>query len=734
MEYIPGSIEITNNESYIDVGEFLNDTLKMERGLFGFRFPSVGVAEKSQIPTFIMICDNAGIIIIDVIAEHIVDADETYEWWTSRNNQDLYSSDLILDQFESEIINRLKRDRSLYDRKEKRVKVVIQKVLLFLSNSKTEVENLDLTNNAFFTKEALLPEIKDFIQKNSLSNENSKKLYSILEGTNIFEKKRKFPTTELRTMEDFIGRSLKQTFKLDSKQRRVAMQLPSGPQRIRGLAGTGKTVILALKASIAHKENENYKILYVFNTQSMYQHVRGLISKHYTYEARKEVNWDNVQVFHAWGGRRQPGLYSTICTTNGITPFNFQQVRNKIDPYEYIFSDLLMKVKDNITPIYDMVLIDEAQDFPQSFFELIYYLTKHPKRIIWAYDEFQSLNEIKIKEPSELFGYSSEHKPNIPNEQLNGSYLGGINKDFILSNCYRNPRFSLMVAHGLGLGIYRKDGIIDIPSDNFTWDALGYNVETPEKQSFQEGDEMKIIRPESNSKNILEKLLKENNTQDTRLVKVKEFEESKKEYDSLVKQIIFLIEKHNIQPEQIVVISLASRNTKNIFNYIEQLLDESGIKSLTPGYNYTSSSSFQEKGFITLTTPFRAKGNEADVVFVIDTQSVISDISFKARSAIFVAVTRARGWCYISGSGSKMSEFKEEFDKIKNDYPYFNFLFPKESDIERRRIILNTDEQSISKVDKKVSDVLESNIGMELLIERIKMNPELLEKIRNIQK
>jgi superfamily I DNA and RNA helicase len=38
---------------------------------------------------------------------------------------------------------------------------------------------------------------------------------------------------------------------LDAWQKRAAIEMPTAPQRIRGLAGSGKTIVLALKAAIA---------------------------------------------------------------------------------------------------------------------------------------------------------------------------------------------------------------------------------------------------------------------------------------------------------------------------------------------------------------------------------------------------------------------------------------------------------------------------------------------------
>jgi superfamily I DNA and RNA helicase len=58
---------------------------------------------------------------------------------------------------------------------------------------------------------------------------------------------------------------------LDDQQMKVALQIPPGPQRIRGLAGTGKTILLAMKAVNIHKNFPDKRILFTFHTQSLYK-------------------------------------------------------------------------------------------------------------------------------------------------------------------------------------------------------------------------------------------------------------------------------------------------------------------------------------------------------------------------------------------------------------------------------------------------------------------------------
>lgn len=76
--------------------------------------------------------------------------------------------------------------------------------------------------------------------------------------------------------------------------------------------------------------------------------------------------------------------------------------------------------------------MDEAQDFPPSFYQLVYKLSKKPKRIIWAYDELQSLEGKDIPDTGKLFGYSKDGNKIIDLQELYS--LNNIETDMILKN------------------------------------------------------------------------------------------------------------------------------------------------------------------------------------------------------------------------------------------------------------------------------------------------------------
>jgi superfamily I DNA and RNA helicase len=126
------------------------------------------------------------------------------------------------------------------------------------------------------------------------------------------------------------------------------------------------------------------------------------------------------------------------------------------DAFDGVCSEVLSATSETApNPIYDAVLIDEAQDMPSPFFRMVYKFTRPPKRIIWAYDELQKISEAGMPSLEDLFGQDKDGQPvvyltNSPDHPQ---------QDVILPVCYRNPPWALTVAHGLGFGTQRPEGL-----------------------------------------------------------------------------------------------------------------------------------------------------------------------------------------------------------------------------------------------------------------------------------
>ncbi|MFM6843368.1 MAG: hypothetical protein ACKPKS_06160, partial [Dolichospermum sp.] len=146
---------------------------------------------------------------------------------------------------------------------------------------------------------------------------------------------------------------------------------------------------------------------------------------------------------------------------------------------------------------YDAILIDEAQDFSEHFLQLCYKILKQPKRLVYAYDELQSLNNKNMESPQIIFGNDKYGNPNV---QLQNK-PGEAKQDIILETCYRNSRPILSSAHALGFGIYRNQGLVQMFDDAGLWRDIGYEVE---EGQLEDGQNVKLSRNNNTSPLFLE--------------------------------------------------------------------------------------------------------------------------------------------------------------------------------------------------------------------------------------
>lgn len=722
MQFLPGSLEIDNIPYDRQIWDVLTRLLRDLDGYCAYKIPVLGTASNSDVPTFIVVSRQYGVLLLDIVLDEVLSVQDDARLW-STSESTMYSRDVVLEQYSDEMESRFKRTSSLYSRKKRTSLVPITNVLLFSENSPASLTALELTEEDCFSETIATEEHDERIlgsYKQTPWNGNEDQfgdILSLIEGTWDYRQLTKpiNVSNSPETMNDLVLLSLNRTFKQDNAQRQVSMQIPNGPQRIRGLAGTGKTVVLSLKAALTVLRIPDFKILFLFNTQSLYNSIEKQIGDYYAKEAKASLPQGKIDILHAWGGRTSgQGLYSKLCSDYGMTPKTLRDVGGG-DGLAKIYKDLQEKVGDNFKPIYDLVLIDEAQDFPNEVFEVVYQITKDPKRIVVAYDDFQSLKGLKIREFDQLFGSDKSNTPRFSPDTLSGEYAGGVAKDFVLPNCYRNPRNILMVAHGIALGVARIQGVVDSVDKVQDWNALGYQVNSPkDKELFTAGDCVEVERLDSNSTNLLEKILVDHRKTSDKLIQLALCDSRENEADYISNKIHTLVTEQGVAPHDIFVIAIETRTSENFLLSIRSKLNAMSIKSIMPGY-IESNRHFYEAGSVVLTTPFRAKGNEANVIFVSNCETVTNDYSFSKRNSFFVSATRSRGWCYISGVGKYMEVLCEEIKQIQENLPRFSYTRPTDRLIARRRLILS---QSDSKAEK----------DQRLLARIANENPDLLKE------
>ncbi len=101
---------------------------------------------------------------------------------------------------------------------------------------------------------------------------------------------------------------------------------------------------------------------------------------------------------------------------------------------------------NDFEPFFDYILIDESQDFPDSFFELCEKVTRTALYV--AGDIFQNVFDQKI--------------------------VSSVSPDYLLNKCYRTDPRTLMFAHAVGMGLFEQK--LRWLNDN-EWEACGYTID-----------------------------------------------------------------------------------------------------------------------------------------------------------------------------------------------------------------------------------------------------------------
>ncbi|WP_241279545.1 DEAD/DEAH box helicase [Chryseobacterium cucumeris] len=596
---------------------------------------------------------------------------------------------LKLDELDSHILAKISRANELRNgRRDLKINVTPK---LFL-NDDIDLEGED------YVKIANINEVIKSNKKETLSDENFSILTSTIEGSYRLNSKKERTISENNPKENTKGKILNiiqnQITSFDFEQKRAALNNIESPQRIRGLAGSGKTIILTMKAALYHIEHPEEDILYTYYTKALYGNIKYLIEKYYNeFSEYGSPNWDKIHILHGWGGKGVKGVYSTITEDNNITPISFidAKIKNSKNPFEFLFDKL---DTENLKIKYGLSLIDEGQDFPQSFYRVVRKITDK-SRIVWAYDDFQNIFDVKIQDEKETFG-----KDENENYYVDFSRDQNSLQDIVLHKCYRTPRILLLNAFALGLGIYNNP-VLQRLEDNDHWIDLGFEVENGNSKT---NSEMVISRPEKNSPIITNELFKED------AISLKIFNNIREECEYVAELIYKDITEEELNPEDISVIGIDGKHISGYFENISNILSEKGINCfnhLNAPYN---NKIYSKEGLVTLSTLNKAKGNESGMVYIVGTEyAFINKDYIIDRNKIFTAITRSKGWVVMTGF-EKAKQCQLEMDLLKkNDY---KFKFTQPSGSSTRTILRGmTKQQSIlNEINIKVQEL--SKIGL----------------------
>jgi superfamily I DNA and RNA helicase len=518
----------------------------------------------------------------------------------------------------------------------------------------------------------------------------------------------------------------KQIANLDRWQKQAAIETPEGPQRIRGLAGSGKTVVLALKAAYLHAQNPDWNIVLTFHTRSLYQQLVDLVRRFCFEHLGDEPNWEKLHIIHAWGGASRPGVYTQMADHAQVPVRDFLYGKARFgwdNAFQGVCEELVAATANGPTePIYDAMLVDEAQDLPWQFFRLIYRFTREPKRIVWAYDELQHLSEAAMPTLKDLFGVDDTGELNISLDAAEGEPR----RDIILPVCYRNTPWSLTVAHALGFGIYRDGGLVQHFDEPALWEEIGYR---PLSGQLALGESVTLERDPNSYPTYFKELL---NAPDA--VSSHVFRTEVEQAEWIAENIRINLSEDELEISDIFIVLPSAITAAKTSLPIIDALARKKINAHLVGTT-TSRDEIFSNNSIAITHIHRAKGNEAPMVYVVNSQSCYKGYELiRLRNTLFTAITRCRGWVRICGFGDAMEALKKEIDKVQQNYR-LSFKIPTLPQLAKLRQIHRdrtaSEKAKVKKAEKGLSEFLKAFAAGEITLDNLP--PALREQLlRNL--
>jgi superfamily I DNA and RNA helicase len=532
---------------------------------------------------------------------------------------------------------------------------------------------------------------------NPLSDEQWHLLLCVLAGTSIDRPSRPRILPQGKSRSRILTQARDRLYASDIQHERIGKTIPPGPQRIRGSAGSGKTVLLCQKAAHMHLKHPDWDIALVFFTRTLYAPILEQLDRWLQRFSLGQVQYSlsessqsKLRVLHAWGSSDRPGLYSTVCEAAGIQRLKVNDL-DRLPPHVSLATACHRLLQHAEMPqIFDAILIDEGQDFlvdetqafggKQPFYAMAYQALRDPKRLIWASDEAQCLESRKSATAGELLGSESAHL-------VTGQYPGGLKKTEVLSRCYRTPAPILAAAQAIGTGIFSAN----VPQAIQALEQMGYQLQGQRRS----GERITLHRPPEQTPNFIPELWQ------APVLELTAYRSRQEEFAALADRIWYNLKYDGLRPsrEILVVVLGTGYEVGKLERAAARFLRDRGLDVFLPttaGCNILDPTPQQFDrdrfwcvGGVTISRIHRAKGQEADMVYVVGLDRVAADDrNWQLRTQLAIAMTRSRGWLQLSGVGSyplydELWRAIESGDTFALMYP--NLAYPHSGD----RVVLH---------------------------------------------
>ena len=289
--------------------------------------------------------------------------------------------------------------------------------------------------------------------------------------------------------------------------------------------------------------------------------------------------------------------------------------------------------------------------------------------------------------PSELFGTDEHGNPRVADLQAEE---GTAKRDIVLPVCYRNTPWVLTAAHAIGFGIYRTKGLVQFFDDPGLWQEIGYRVV---EGTFTSGENVALKRAENSYPAYFADLLAPTDS-----ISWERFDDPEIQYGWIAAQIYKNLTEDELKHTDILIVIPNAMTARGVAGFLINALGDFEIPAHLAGVTSSVDSLYQD-GSVAISSIYRAKGNEAAMVYIVNSEFAVSPFqASRGRNVLFTAMTRSRAWVRICGCGPDMDVLSSELQKVR-EYDYrLSFRVPTPLELEKIRRIHR--DMTISEITK----------------------------------
>jgi len=252
-------------------------------------------------------------------------------------------------------------------------------------------------------------------------------------------------------------------------------------------------------------------------------------------------------------------------------------------------------------------------------------------------------------------------------------------RDIVLPVCYRNTPWALATAHALGIGVYRREGMLQHPDEPELWHDIGYNVVHGQ---LAEGQPVTLERSRTSYPSYFPELLQPEDA-----VLVASFADERAQDAWVAEQIEINLTEDELEHDDVLIVLPDTYRAKSRAPRLMRELNRREIPSHLVGVN-TSGDKVVRHGSVAIAHIFRAKGNEAPMVYAVDSQYSATDFNaVTRRNTLFTAITRSRAWVRITGWGDRMQMIQDEAGAVSQRGYKLEFTIPTARQLAQMRHI-----------------------------------------------